>query len=260
MTSAAHEPGAGRASSSPPGRSRRHSPGSGRPGVPGPRRPAGRGAAPGPGGAGHVTAPAARVRPLDGGRLCGAGSGHLRRVRGPARIPGRGRRGADGHRAGGHGRPGDGGGMPTGGVLPPGADAVVMVEYTQEAMPGTIEVTRPVAPGEGVVRADEDAAAGDELVPAGARCAPRTWACWPPPGSRGERARPAPGDGVLHRRRGGAAGDAGTAPGQVRDATATALAALISGGGRRARARLASSPTTGRRWRPRCAPRCPPPT
>src|SRR6516162_2611487 len=25
--------------------------------------------------------------------------------------------------------------MPTGGVLPPGADAVVMVEYTQEAMP-----------------------------------------------------------------------------------------------------------------------------
>src|SRR5215831_18444855 len=36
--------------------------------------------------------------------------------------------------------------MPTGGVLPPGADAVVMVEYTQEAMPGTIEVTRPVAP------------------------------------------------------------------------------------------------------------------
>ena len=30
--------------------------------------------------------------------------------------------------------------MPTGGVIPPGADAVVMVEYTAEAMPGTIEV------------------------------------------------------------------------------------------------------------------------
>src|SRR5215212_8298359 len=30
--------------------------------------------------------------------------------------------------------------MPTGGVLPGGADAVVMVEHTQEAMPGTIEV------------------------------------------------------------------------------------------------------------------------
>jgi molybdopterin molybdotransferase len=57
--------------------------------------------------------------------------------------------------------------MPTGGVLPPGADAVVMIEYTQQVMPGTIEVVRPVAPGEGVVRADEDAAPGAELVPAG---------------------------------------------------------------------------------------------
>jgi molybdopterin molybdotransferase len=57
--------------------------------------------------------------------------------------------------------------MPTGGVLPAGADAVVMIEYTQQAMPGTIEVVRPVAPGEGVVRADEDAAPGAELVPAG---------------------------------------------------------------------------------------------
>ena len=63
--------------------------------------------------------------------------------------------------------PGTAASMPTGGVLPPGADAVVMIEYTQEAMPGTIEVVRPVAPGDGVVRADEDAAAGAELVPAG---------------------------------------------------------------------------------------------
>jgi molybdopterin molybdotransferase len=57
--------------------------------------------------------------------------------------------------------------MPTGGALPPGADAVVMVEYTAEVMPGTVEVVRPVAPGEGVVRADEDAKSGAEIVPAG---------------------------------------------------------------------------------------------
>src|SRR6185437_12790990 len=57
--------------------------------------------------------------------------------------------------------------MPTGGVIPDGADAVVMVEYTQEAMPGTIEVVRPVAPGDGLVRRDEDAARGAQLVPAG---------------------------------------------------------------------------------------------
>ncbi len=74
--------------------------------------------------------------------------------------------------------------MPTGGVLPRGADAVVMIEYTQEAMPGTIEVVRPVAPGDGVVRADEDAAARRRAGPRRAgRCAPRISACWPRPGS-----------------------------------------------------------------------------
>ncbi len=83
--------------------------------------------------------------------------------------------------------------MPTGGVLPPGADAVVMVEYTQQVMPGTIEVVRPVAPGEGVVRADEDAAPGAELVPQAGRCAPRTWPCWPRPGSPRWRCTPARG-------------------------------------------------------------------
>jgi molybdopterin molybdotransferase len=57
--------------------------------------------------------------------------------------------------------------MPTGGALPEGADAVVMVEHTQATMPGTIEVTRPVAVGENTVRADEDVAVGAELVPAG---------------------------------------------------------------------------------------------
>ena len=42
-----------------------------------------------------------------------------------------------------------------------------MIEYTAEAMPGTIEVVRPVAPGEGIVRADEDAAPGERNRPPG---------------------------------------------------------------------------------------------
>jgi molybdopterin molybdotransferase len=57
--------------------------------------------------------------------------------------------------------------VPTGGALPDGADAVVMVEHTAQAMPGTIEVNRPVAPGSGVVSADEDVAAGAVLIRAG---------------------------------------------------------------------------------------------
>ena len=77
------------------------------------------------------------------------------------------RRGGDGPAPEVEVAPGAAVAMPTGGVLPDGADAVVMVEHTQEAMAGTIEVVRPAAPGDGLVRADEDARAGAELVPAG---------------------------------------------------------------------------------------------
>lgn len=57
--------------------------------------------------------------------------------------------------------------MHTGGVLPPGADAVVMVERTQEARPGEVEVLRAVAPGEGVIPVGEDVQAGELVIPAG---------------------------------------------------------------------------------------------
>ena len=122
--------------------------------------------------------------------------------------------------------------MPTGGVLPPGADAVVMVEYTQQAMPGTIEVVRPVAPGEGVVRADEDAAAGAELVPAGRPLRAQDLGMLAAAGvtSVPVHARPrvtifSTGDEVVPP------GTAALRPGQVRDASAVALAALVSESG-----------------------------
>src|SRR5215207_7259172 len=49
--------------------------------------------------------------------------------------------------------------IPTGGLLPHGADAVVMVEH--------VEITRRLAPGDGVLAAGEEASPGDVLVPAG---------------------------------------------------------------------------------------------
>ena len=55
----------------------------------------------------------------------------------------------------------------TGGMMPTGADAVVMVEHTQEVDGTTIEVVRPVAPGENVVRVGEDVQAGAPLLPRG---------------------------------------------------------------------------------------------
>ncbi len=60
----------------------------------------------------------------------------------------------------------------TGGMLPEGADAVVMLEYTQIARPGEIEVLRAVADGENIIRAGEDVTAGEEVLPAGVRLGP----------------------------------------------------------------------------------------
>ncbi|MFA4884955.1 MAG: gephyrin-like molybdotransferase Glp [Desulfotomaculaceae bacterium] len=57
--------------------------------------------------------------------------------------------------------------IPTGGMLPPGADAVVMVEYTEELDSSTIGIIKPVAPGENVVRRGDDIAAGEIALPAG---------------------------------------------------------------------------------------------
>jgi molybdopterin molybdotransferase len=55
----------------------------------------------------------------------------------------------------------------TGGMLPDGADAVVMVENTQDVDDSTIEVLRPVAPGEHVIQIGEDIGPGDLLLSAG---------------------------------------------------------------------------------------------
>jgi molybdopterin molybdotransferase len=63
--------------------------------------------------------------------------------------------------------------IPTGGMLPPGADAVVMVEHTQPLDDRTIEVTRPAAPGDNVLQAGEDLRLGEEVLPAGHRLRPQ---------------------------------------------------------------------------------------
>lgn len=122
--------------------------------------------------------------------------------------------------------------MPTGGVLPPGADAVVMIEYTAQALPGTIEVVRPVAPGEGVVRADEDAATGDEIIPGGRPLRPQDLGMLAAAGVTSVRVHARPvvtifstGDEVVPPQ------TQALKPGQVRDATASALTGLVADGG-----------------------------
>jgi molybdopterin molybdotransferase len=122
--------------------------------------------------------------------------------------------------------------IPTGAVIPPGADAVVMIEYTAEVMPGTIEVVRPVAPGDGVVRADEDARPGDEIVSGGRPLRPQDLGMLAAAGVTSVTVNKKPvvtifstGDEVVP------ADTPELKPGQVRDATAAALAALVADAG-----------------------------
>jgi len=124
--------------------------------------------------------------------------------------------------------------VPTGGALPDAADAVVMVEYTQEAIAGTIEVVRPVAPGEGIVRADEDIAPGRVAVAAGAPLRAQDIAMLAALGitELDVHARPvvsilATGDELI-------APDAdAVGPGQVRDALSSSVGALVREAGGR---------------------------
>lgn len=124
--------------------------------------------------------------------------------------------------------------IPTGGALPAGADAVLMVEHTTETMPGTIEATRPVAPGEGLVRADEDVPAGSVIAHAGRPLRAQDLGVLAATGVTSVLARARPrvtivstGDEVVPPE------TRELAPGQVRDATASALAALIAEAGGR---------------------------
>lgn len=57
----------------------------------------------------------------------------------------------------------------TGGMLPEGADAVVMLEYTQSSRPGEIEVLKAAAPLENIIQIGEDVKTGEIVIPAGTK-------------------------------------------------------------------------------------------
>ncbi|MCL5126195.1 MAG: molybdopterin molybdenumtransferase MoeA, partial [Deltaproteobacteria bacterium] len=60
----------------------------------------------------------------------------------------------------------------TGGVLPTNADAVVMIEYTEDLGANSVEILKAVAPFDNVVRKGEDYRQGEILLNAGLRLRP----------------------------------------------------------------------------------------
>ncbi len=119
----------------------------------------------------------------------------------------------------------------TGGMLPPGADAVVMVEYTQPIDDDAIEVVRPAAPGANVVQAGEDLQPGDLVLPAGQRLRAQDAGVLAALGITEVEAAVRPRVGVL------SSGDeivppqAAPGPGRVRDVNSTTLTALARAAG-----------------------------
>jgi molybdopterin molybdotransferase len=108
----------------------------------------------------------------------------------------------------------------------------VVAEDTAETTSGSIGVVRPVAPGEGVHRADEDAVPGAAIVPAGRPLRAQDLGMLAAAGVTCVTVHARPVVTVF------SAGDevvppdtAALMPGQVRDATAVALAALAAEAG-----------------------------
>lgn len=116
----------------------------------------------------------------------------------------------------------------TGGALPAGADAVVMVEYTDAPSPDRVRVSRRAVPGQHVVLADDDFAVGAVLAEAGRPIGVREVAALSAAGCECVEVWRRPRVAII------STGDevvppdtASLRPGQVRDAIGPAIAALV---------------------------------
>jgi molybdopterin molybdotransferase len=122
--------------------------------------------------------------------------------------------------------------VPTGGMLPPGSDAVVMLEYATDLGGGeTLEVVRPVAPGENVMAAGEDFAAGAVVVPAGRRLLPADLGALAAAGIRTVVVHGRPRVAILSTGDELVPADEAPEPGQVREVNSVSLAAAIMADG-----------------------------
>lgn len=115
----------------------------------------------------------------------------------------------------------------TGGMLPGGADAVVMIEHTQSAAEGEVEILRAVAVGENVLKVGEDVSEGEEVLPAGIRLRPAEIGGLMALGVVRVSVSSKPRVGIISSGDEVVPPEAQLQPGQVRDVNAYSLSALV---------------------------------
>ncbi len=116
--------------------------------------------------------------------------------------------------------------IPTGGTLPPGADAVVMIEYT-ERLDNAILIKRPVFSGENCIKKDEDFSAGDLIFEAGWVLRPQDIGVLASIGKAFIRVRKKPIIGIISTGRELVPVDACPQPGQVREVNSHLISVIL---------------------------------
>jgi molybdopterin molybdotransferase len=117
--------------------------------------------------------------------------------------------------------------IPTGGVLPKGADAVVMVEFTEEAG-DTVLVKKAASHGENVLLRDEDFKQGETVFSPGCRISPQVAGVLAACGCASVTVAKKPVIGIISTGNELVPVTVVPGPGQVRDANASMLAAYLT--------------------------------
>jgi molybdopterin molybdotransferase len=116
--------------------------------------------------------------------------------------------------------------IPTGGMVPPGADAVVMIEYCHPLDDRTVEVARAVSPLENVIQPDDDVRKGTAVLPGGRRLLPQDLGVLAGLGCAGIPVVRRPSIAILSTGDEIVPVDQSPRPGQVRDINSHTLAAF----------------------------------
>ena len=119
----------------------------------------------------------------------------------------------------------------TGGMLPKGADAVVMVEHSRPTGNGMVEIIRSLAPGEHVLRHDEDVACGQLAILAGRRLRAQELGLLAALGQTEVEVHRRPRVAIISTGDEIVPFETRPAPGEVRDVNVHTLAALCQGEG-----------------------------